>query len=288
MNGKQILITGATNGIGLAAAEALVALGANVAIVGRNETGTAHCGGAGQGGQEAGSDGRHIHRRPLVAGSGAQAGRRGAGPLSETGCAHQQRRRHVREAAGDRGRHRADLGGQPPRALPADHAAARPPEGERAGTHRHHGVGGASGRAHTLRRPECRALVQGLRALRPDQARQHPVHQRIGAPPRGHRRDGKLLPSRAGGDGVQPQQRPADGPRHDDPQAGLAQPGEGGGDPRVAGDLAGSRNCEWRILLRQEARDCRAPRRRTWRRRGGYGRSARRSARALRARAETR
>ncbi len=39
MNGKQILITGATNGIGLAAAEALVALGANVAIVGRSETG---------------------------------------------------------------------------------------------------------------------------------------------------------------------------------------------------------------------------------------------------------
>src|SRR5438046_10154507 len=40
MNRKQILITGATNGIGLAAAEALVALGANVAIVGRNETRT--------------------------------------------------------------------------------------------------------------------------------------------------------------------------------------------------------------------------------------------------------
>jgi NAD(P)-dependent dehydrogenase (short-subunit alcohol dehydrogenase family) len=40
MNGKQILLTGASNGIGLAAAEALVALGANVAIVGRNETRT--------------------------------------------------------------------------------------------------------------------------------------------------------------------------------------------------------------------------------------------------------
>jgi NAD(P)-dependent dehydrogenase (short-subunit alcohol dehydrogenase family) len=39
MNGKQILITGASNGIGLAAAEALVALGANIAIVGRSETG---------------------------------------------------------------------------------------------------------------------------------------------------------------------------------------------------------------------------------------------------------
>jgi NAD(P)-dependent dehydrogenase (short-subunit alcohol dehydrogenase family) len=37
---KHILITGATSGIGLAAAQALAALGANVAIVGRNETRT--------------------------------------------------------------------------------------------------------------------------------------------------------------------------------------------------------------------------------------------------------
>ena len=40
MNGKQVLITGATNGIGLAGAEALARLGAHVAIVGRNETRT--------------------------------------------------------------------------------------------------------------------------------------------------------------------------------------------------------------------------------------------------------
>ena len=40
MNGKQILITGATTGIGLAAAVALAGRGANVAIVGRNETRT--------------------------------------------------------------------------------------------------------------------------------------------------------------------------------------------------------------------------------------------------------
>jgi len=37
MRDKQILITGASNGIGLAAAMALAGLGANVAIVGRNE-----------------------------------------------------------------------------------------------------------------------------------------------------------------------------------------------------------------------------------------------------------
>ena len=40
MNDKQILITGATSGIGLAAAEALAARGANLAIVGRSKTRT--------------------------------------------------------------------------------------------------------------------------------------------------------------------------------------------------------------------------------------------------------
>src|SRR5258705_5616692 len=40
VNDKQILITGATNGIGLAAAEVLAARGANLAIVGRSKTRT--------------------------------------------------------------------------------------------------------------------------------------------------------------------------------------------------------------------------------------------------------
>jgi NAD(P)-dependent dehydrogenase (short-subunit alcohol dehydrogenase family) len=40
VNDKQILITGATSGIGLAAAETLAALGANLAIVGRSKTKT--------------------------------------------------------------------------------------------------------------------------------------------------------------------------------------------------------------------------------------------------------
>src|SRR5437763_12219311 len=40
VNDKQILITGAPNGIGLAAAEALAARGANLALVGRSKTRT--------------------------------------------------------------------------------------------------------------------------------------------------------------------------------------------------------------------------------------------------------
>jgi NAD(P)-dependent dehydrogenase (short-subunit alcohol dehydrogenase family) len=40
MNGRLIVITGATNGIGLAAAEKLAALGANIALIGRNATRT--------------------------------------------------------------------------------------------------------------------------------------------------------------------------------------------------------------------------------------------------------
>src|SRR6516164_10270308 len=52
----------------------------------------AHCIGSHQGGGE-GGDGGDIHRRPLVAGLGAQTGRRGGVPLSKAGCARQQRRR---------------------------------------------------------------------------------------------------------------------------------------------------------------------------------------------------
>jgi len=60
VNDKQILITGATNGIGLAAAEALAALGANVAIVGRSKSRTRVCLGPHQGGGRERSDGGHI------------------------------------------------------------------------------------------------------------------------------------------------------------------------------------------------------------------------------------
>ena len=77
-----------------------------------------HCVGSHQGGGQERSDGGDIYRRPLVAGLGAQIGLRGAGPLSKAECAHQQRRCDVRNTAADEGRHRTDLGGQPPGAVP--------------------------------------------------------------------------------------------------------------------------------------------------------------------------
>jgi NAD(P)-dependent dehydrogenase (short-subunit alcohol dehydrogenase family) len=62
VNDKQVLITGATNGIGLAAAEGLAALGANVAIVGRSKAKTRIA--SARITAAAGRDGRWRHSSP--------------------------------------------------------------------------------------------------------------------------------------------------------------------------------------------------------------------------------
>src|SRR5262245_36020876 len=175
VNDKQILITGATNGIGLAAAEALAALGANLAIVGRSKTRTriasARIRAAAGGGATVATFIADLSSQAAV-----QIGRRRAGPLSKAGCARQQRRRDVRNTAVNEGRHRTDLGGQPPGAVPAQQAPPPPAEGERAGPHHHDGIPGASGSAHPVRRSQRRALLSGLWPLLRNQAGQHPVH----------------------------------------------------------------------------------------------------------------
>jgi len=63
-NDKQILITGATNGIGLAAAEALATLGANLAIVGCSKTRTRIASASHQGGGRAKKSSWHGQRSP--------------------------------------------------------------------------------------------------------------------------------------------------------------------------------------------------------------------------------
>ena len=60
VNDKQILITGATNGIGLAAAEALAVLGANLGDRRPQQEQDAGCLGPRQGGGRERSDGGHI------------------------------------------------------------------------------------------------------------------------------------------------------------------------------------------------------------------------------------
>src|SRR5262249_36694974 len=110
MNDKQILITGATSGIGLAAAEALAVRGANLAIVGRSKTRT-RIASARIRAAARGATGATFIADLSSPASGAQIGRRGSVPLSKAGRTRQQRRRDVRNTAADEGRHRTDLGG---------------------------------------------------------------------------------------------------------------------------------------------------------------------------------
>src|SRR5262249_9332807 len=66
--------------------------------------------------------------------------------------------------------------------------------------------------------------------------------------------DGELLPPRARGNRIQPQQRPADGLGDDDPQAGVTQPREGRRNPCVACHLPRRCECERGILFDQKQR----------------------------------
>ena len=139
-----------------------------------------------------------LRRGPVVAGRGQTAGRRGAPAPGPDRRARQQRRRVLEHPAPHRRRTRAHLCAEPPRAVPA-HQPAAPPA--RTGHLRPRGDGGvprARHRTDRLRRPPGRTVLLGCARLQPVQARQRPVHLRVGEEAAGHRGHRQRPASRCG------------------------------------------------------------------------------------------
>ena len=171
--GRSILITGSTDGHGLALARSLAGDGAAVLVHGRDPR-------EGRAGRRRGRGRRLVRRRPRLARRDPRARRRGLRRPRAPRCPGQQRRRRDDGAADQRGRVRARLRRQPPRALPAHARAAAAAEGGRA----------AADRQRLLDRPDG------------DRLRRRDARTRLGRRPR-------LLPVEAGADPVHPRARRA-------------------------------------------------------------------------------
>ena len=103
MTGRTVLVTGSTAGIGKATALGLAAMGAHVAITGRDRGRTED---AAREIRDAGGRGEvDVFVADLfVSGGGAATGRRGARAASPDPCADQQRRRLLEHPARHRRR----------------------------------------------------------------------------------------------------------------------------------------------------------------------------------------
>ncbi len=191
LEGRTFLVTGATSGIGRATTLGLAARGARLVLACRSpDRARALVEQVEDGARRRGGRGAPRPRRPRLGPGLRRRGRRPGRPGARAG---QQRGR-----GGRAGRHhpglRADLRGQPPGPLPADHPAARRPRGPGARP------GGDPGQQGPLR-------GQGARLGRPATAHPHP-----------HR------PARVpGGEAVQRPVHPGAGPAG--PRGGGAAPG---------------------------------------------------------------
>ena len=169
-----VLITGATRGIGQAAAVEIARQGAEVALVGRDAARVQDVAREAQGGRRRRA-GPRARRRPDADGRRASARRGGEGALRAHRRAGQQRGRAVQLAQGDLRGLRAHVRAEPPGAVPADQPAARPPRRRARRDDRirrpHVGAPGPRGPAvgARLRRD---ARVRHLEAV------QHPLHPR--------------------------------------------------------------------------------------------------------------
>ena len=195
---KRVLITGATRASAWQLREALARRGAQLAIVARDDARAAReqCGA---------SRGRRRVQGGRALADLARRRRCGASPRRRSNATRASRSwsttparcSHARQVTVDGIEQTWALNHLAPFLLTTLLLDRLDGVGARADHHDH--VGRAQGQAHPVRRPERRALVQGprLHALRRDQARQHPLHDGAGAPPRGNRRHRVLLPSRA-------------------------------------------------------------------------------------------
>ena len=135
MAGRTVLVTGGTGGIGRATALGLAAMGAHVAITGRDRGRTED---AAREIRAAGGGQVDVFVADL---SSQSEVRRLADEVLQTPspdrCAGQQRRRVLEHPARHRRRARAHLRPQPSRAVPAHQPAPRPAEAERPGPRGH-------------------------------------------------------------------------------------------------------------------------------------------------------